>query len=225
MTFEEQCRLGEQADALVGKGELEAGEKVFTELLGRVLEDKKLDSFIMAKLVLGLLLCLLRQARVQDAFEIWKSSLDDGTPIGIGVYALEQGQTSVHDLMVYFFLSGFLHSMSTDAEAAVPAVNDLMARICNYGFEEDEKVLPVALNNWRLHLLELGDGKELASPERRDMLERYGREVEEGPLMFPGPSRWVIDWAAADAEATVFTPDGEVQQMPANQVDDLGSDE
>jgi hypothetical protein len=123
--------------------------------------------------------------------------------------------------MVYFFVSGFLHSMSTDPNTALPAVNDFMTRICNYAFKEDEAMLPVALNNWKLHLTELGDGRVLASPERREMLERYGKELEDGPLLFPGPSRWVIDWAEADAEATVFAPDGEVRQMPADQVEEL----
>jgi hypothetical protein len=219
MTFAEQCALGEQADALLAAGRHADARAAYESLSAKIEESKRVDSFIVSKVALGLLLTRIEQGDLQGAHSLWLSSLEDDRGhgvLGIGIHGLETGQTSVHDLMVYFLISAYMHSLSSDPKAALVGVNDFMKRVMQYAFEEDPELLPLALNNWRLHLKEVFNGEEVPARASHLWMEaqlRYGKKVPEAPIAFPKPSRWVIDWGEPDAPVTEFGPDGSVRQV------------
>lgn len=203
------CSRGEAADRALIADAFADAEAGYRAVADAMLETRELDSFVCAKATLGLLIALVGQGRHADAHAVWIQEIDD-LPWGLGVYALEHGHTSVHDLMVYSLVSAFLHSLTAgDREAAAEAVESLLGRVLAYAAAEDPGLAPVALSNWRLHLGEIYEGQvpaaraaSLAAAERR---HGAGPRL---PLRFAPPSPWRITWGGG---ATVFHPDGSVE--------------
>lgn len=221
MEFAQQCRAGSSIDAMLASGRTAEAEKAYYELLERVLATKKLDIFVISKITLGLLLALIQQDRESDAAEIWTMGMEDGT-LGMGVHGLEIGQTSTHDLMVYFLISAHLQSLNPDPDAALRAVDDFMTRVCTYANDNDDsKLRALAINNWRVHLLEIHN--QGAVPEATlQTYKTFATEEPQSPrLRFPDPSPWVVDWNGEDDQVHVFSPDGKVEQMSSSEAEDI----
>jgi hypothetical protein len=203
------CSRGQAADRALTAGDFAGAEASYRAVADTMLEARELDSFVCAKATLGLLLALVGQGRHADAHAVWIREIDD-VPWGLGVYALEHGHTSVHDLMVYSLVSAFLHSLGAgDREAAADAVESLLGRVLAHAAAEEPDLAPVALSNWRLHLHEIYEGEV---PDRRARA-RAEAERQHGaapllPLRFAAPSPWRITWGGPE---TVFYPDGSVE--------------
>ncbi len=195
MKLEELCEAGEQADAHLEAGRLEEAEQAYVDLLTAMIDDGEMQAFILAKLTLGLLLTALRHGNIPAAHEIWTASEEDD-PFSLGIHCLENAQTDDHDFIVYLFISAFLHSIGTEPAAARDAVEDYMSRICEYAERENPEMLPLAVNNWRQHLLEIYEDREIP-PEALAQVERAAEglsdPVPEGPIGLPSPSSWEIE--------------------------------
>lgn len=151
------------------------------------------DPLIMGKATLGLLTALIFDNRVGEAHSVW---VDEHGPTYLGVWSLENGQTSVHDAIAYNLVAAFLHSLSTgDPNAANHAVDALMSRNVEWAYENDPQAVPAMINTWRRHLLEIHSGEP--APEYRWQLtqaeQRWGHPIPEGGLYWMRPYRWV-DW-------------------------------
>lgn len=226
MTFEELCKQGDAADALLAQKDYVQAQSAYEDILDAAIESGVLDSFIVSKIALGLLLSLLGQKRDGAAHELWTKDIEDG-PMGMGIWGLENGQTSTHDLIVYFLASSYLHSLSTDADGALTGVNDLMGRVSGYAQEEDESMLPLVVHNWNLHLAEIfegGDIPDAASAGLRSLegsleaqVQSDGSDSGFSGVTFPPVSPWVIDWNGPDDEVTEFSPDGTVRRVKAGE--------
>ena len=212
MTFDRHCAAGERADALLASGDLDAARAAYDDLLDDIRASGTVDSFVMAKLTLGVLLLELERGDIGAAHGVWISRLDDSL-YGLGIYALERGHTSVHDLIAYLMVSAFLHSRSLgDREAAADAVHDLMGRVTRYAAEEDSSLLTIALSNWRRHLDEVHDYGEVPARHLRRWraaADRHGGVVSGDRVLFPQPAPWVITWRSG--VAATFYPDGRVE--------------
>lgn len=223
MEFGELCTQGESADSLLAAGRFAEAEAAYAALLDEVTASKTLDAFVLSKITLGMLVSLIHQDRENEAAPIWTSEIKDG-PLGIGIYGLENGQTSVHDLIVYFMVSAHLQSLNPDPAHAVEAVSDFMGRVRNYATAEDPSLLPLLANNWRVHLQEIYEGAPIpdhASAELRALQQTVGLDAQRA-IKFPAPSPWIVDWNGPDDEVTAFTPDGSVERIPREQVAELG---
>jgi hypothetical protein len=224
MNFTDQCALGESADGLLNERKFEEAEAAYLDLLRQVQGGRKIDAFIVAKIALGLLLCRIGRGAEGEAHALWIQGIEDGA-LGIGIHGLENGQTSVQDLMIYFLVSAHLHSLATDRDQALASVNDFMARVTGYAFTSAPELLPLSLSNWKRHLMEIYEG---AIPSQAtagiQMAERrYGQVVPLLPLRFPAPARWVVDWGDPKGQVTAFLPDGSMKQIDETEADVFSS--
>ncbi|MFB8000973.1 hypothetical protein [Nocardia sp. NPDC056000] len=190
----DQLAGGEAADALLEAQRPGIAATAYRALIDDAIATGTPDPLIAGKAVLGLLMALIFDNRVGEAHAVW---IDEQGPTYLGVWALENGQTSVHDAMAYNLVAAFLHSLSTgDPNAANHAVDTLMGRCVNWAFGTDPQVVPAMLNTWRRHLFEIHEGEpapeylwELGQAE-----QRWGGPLPESALYWMRPYPWVVDW-------------------------------
>jgi hypothetical protein len=210
-TIVDLCEMGDAADRLYLEGDYEGAEDAYMRLLRQMKSRPSIDSYLMAKLTLGMMLTLIRAGKIQDAFNIWTASLDNESSLfGVGVHGLENGQVSVKDTVLYDFVCSYFHSLSGgDPKEAVEAMNFYMNRICDFAKDKCPELLPVAVANWTIQLQNIFEG-----PAPAEYLEDYkywsrllGREpktAEGTDVIFPEPSRWVADLASGDDSQAEF---------------------
>ncbi|WP_067562837.1 hypothetical protein [Nocardia acidivorans] len=190
----DQLAGGETADALLEAQRPGIAAVAYRALIDDAIATGNPDPLIVGKSVLGMLMALIFDNRVGEAHSVW---IDEQGPTYLGVWALENGQTSVHDAMAYNLVAAFLHSLSTgDPNAANHAVDTLMGRCVNWAFGTDPQVVPAMLNTWRRHLYEIHEGEP--APEYRWELgqaeQRWGGPLPESGLYWMRPYPWVVDW-------------------------------
>ncbi|MRH88539.1 hypothetical protein GFY24_13975 [Nocardia sp. SYP-A9097] len=190
----DQLAGGETADALLEAQRPGIAAAAYRALIDDAIATGKPDPLILGKSVLGMLMALIFDNRVGEAHSVW---IDEQGPTYLGVWALENGQTSIHDAMAYNLVAAFLHSLSTgDPNAANHAVDTLMGRCVNWAFGTDAQVVPAMLNTWRRHLYEIHEGEP--APEYRWELtqaeQRWGGPLPESALYWMRPYPWIVDW-------------------------------
>ncbi|MTE14397.1 hypothetical protein [Nocardia aurantiaca] len=190
----EQLAGGETADALMDANRPGIAAAAYRALIDDAVGTGRPDPLIMGKATLGLLTALIFDNRVGEAHSVW---IDEQGPTYLGIWSLENGQTSVHDAIAYNLVAAFLHSLSTgDPNAANHAVDNLMMRNVEWAYENDRQAVPAMINTWRRHLYEIHGGEP--APEYRWQLtqaeQRWGAPVSEGGLYWMRPYRWVVDW-------------------------------
>ena len=186
------CRLGNKADTLLREGKTRDALKIYDEIFRKV-ERGEIDSYLMAKVTLGVLRCHVKLGEFKEAYRIWNTSLEDSLH-GIGIYALESAQTTVHDMVTYDMLCAFLHSLSASSKAeTATAINQYMSRVCEHAAEQgDRALMTLALSNWKQHLREVFR-TSLPHEFATDLIE-FERQVAETvrprPIDFPLPTAW-----------------------------------
>ena len=194
--FDELCKAGNQADALLESGRYHEALGAYAEIFERSNAANTVDSFVAAKTALSILLAGVRSGDPQGAHKLWSAPKE--TRVGQGVHFLELGQTSVHDLMIYFLISAHLYSIVTDQEAALEGMEDCIQRVARYAREEAPELLPLVIGNWRAHLEEIFE-KPLAQVPASAARNHKAFASSIGPLLvpaglnFPAPSPWQID--------------------------------
>jgi hypothetical protein len=195
MNLEQLCEAGEAADAHLEAGRLDEAEKAYAGLLNEMIDEGEIQPFVLAKLTLGLLITTLQQGNIPTAHQIWTASEEDD-PFALAIHSLENAETDDHDFIVYLFIAAFLHSLGTEPAEAEAAVNDYMARVCQYAASENPEMLPMAVNNWRQHLVEVYEDQEIP-PEALEQVEAAGAGLDGAdgtdPIGFPLPSPWTIE--------------------------------
>lgn len=191
--FDEFCRQGEKADTYLMRGRNRDALRVFSGILNRLNETGEVDSYLIAKVTLGILRCHIKLGEFKPAFQIWNSTLDDGL-YGVGIYALESAQTTVQDLLIYDLLCGFLHTLAdSDANEAAVAVNQYMSRVCEHSLEQaDKQIFRMTINNWKQHLRAIFQGTiphQFAKP-LIEFEKQLTTPVKLEPIEFPLPSAW-----------------------------------
>jgi hypothetical protein len=154
--LEKYCRLGERADTHLRQGKPREALKLYHEIVNALEIDGEVDSYLLAKVTLGVLRCHVKLADYKTAFTVWNAGLDDGL-FGIGIYSLENAQTTVEDMITYDMICAFLHTLAAaDKNESAAAVNQYCSRVCEYAIEEsDRKLLNLAVSNWKQHLREI----------------------------------------------------------------------
>ncbi|WP_067526200.1 hypothetical protein [Nocardia uniformis] len=190
----DQVAGGETADALLAAGRAGLAAAAFRALIDEVAEKGQPDSLIMGKSVLGLLTALIFDDRAAEAHAVWT---DETGPTFLGIWALENGQTSVHDAIAYALVEAFLHALGGgDPVAAANSVDALMARCVDFAFAHDPDTVAPILNTWRQHIHEIFDGTPpppaLAALHQAE--QRWGHPIPPGPLFWMRPHSWVVDW-------------------------------
>ncbi len=190
--LDQYCRLGEKADHLCREGKTRDALKVYQEIFGK-LERGDIDSYLMAKVTLGVLRAHVKLGEFKDAYSIWNAGMEESL-FGLGIYALESAQTTVHDMITYDMLCAFLHSLSmSDKQSCADAINQYMSRVCEHAEESgDRDLMRLALSNWKQHLREVFPANlphAAAQP-----LIHFERDLDEAvkprSIDFPMPTEW-----------------------------------
>jgi hypothetical protein len=187
------CNEGQKADHLYEEGRYREAQKAYLALVGKIEETDHVDSYLVSKITLGLMLTHIKSGDLQRAFSIWNSHIDSSL-FGIGIYGLENAQTNIEDMICYDFLCAYLHSISDAPKyECASAINTYMSRVCEYGFEQkDSEMLKGAINNWKLHLNEVFKGT-IPHAYALPLIEaekRFGHAVTLSGLFLPRPATW-----------------------------------
>ncbi|MFI6865471.1 hypothetical protein [Nocardia sp. NPDC050406] len=190
----DQVAGGETADALLAAGRAGVAAAAFRALIDEAVETGSPDPLIMAKSVLGLLTALIFDDRAAEAHAVWT---DENAATFLGIWGLENGQTSVHDAIAYSLVEAFLHALAGgDPVTAAQSVDTLMSRCVDYAFAQDPDTVAPILNTWRQHIHEIFEGTPpppaLAALHNAE--QRWGRPIPPGPLYWMRPYPWVVDW-------------------------------
>lgn len=191
--LEKFCADGASADQALAKGDFKTALKMYKSIINEVEKTGQLDSYLLAKVTLGTLRCHVKLGDFQEAIEVWNAHMDQSL-YGIGVYALENAQTKIEDLIVYDMICAFLHTMvDGDKAQAAKAVNLYLSRVCEHSLESGERALMVqALANWKAHLKEIFGGS-IPQPAAGSLIQferQFGEVVKPRPIDFPLPSTW-----------------------------------
>jgi hypothetical protein len=191
--FEAICSKGQKADRLYSQGRFNEAQKAYTALLGEMEHASQIDSYLIGKVTLGVILCHIKTGQLQKAITVWNSTLEDSL-FGIGIYGLENAQTSLPDMLTYDFVCAYLHSVAdATPDESGHAVTQYMSRVCEHAIEAGNRDLcRMALNNWKQHLREIfttsipfAFAKPLIEFERA-----FGTQVKLGSLEFPELHDW-----------------------------------
>ncbi len=191
--LEKYCRLGERADTHLRQGKTRDALRLYHEIVNGLEADGEVDSYLLAKVTLGVLRSYAKLADYKSAFAVWNAGLDDGL-FGIGIYSLENAQTTVEDMITYDMICAFLHTLAAaDKHESAAAVNQYCSRVCEYAIEEsDRKLLSLAVSNWKQHLREIFATSlphQFAVP-----LIKFEREIATAvapqAIDFPYPTPW-----------------------------------
>lgn len=191
--LEKYCRSGERADTHLRQGRAREALKVYEEMVTSLEADGEVDSYLLAKVTLGVLRSHVKLADYKSAFNIWNSSIEDGL-FGVGIYALESAQTTVQDMITYDMLCAFLHTLAAaDKNESAAAVNQYLSRVCEHAIEDgDRKNLALSLSNWKQHLREIFSTSiphQYAVPLIKFERE-FAASVPTQPIDFPWPTAW-----------------------------------
>jgi hypothetical protein len=191
--FEDLCSQGEKADKHLKEGRTTEALKAFAGLCQDLEKKGDYDSFLAAKVTLGLLRCYVKLGDFKTAYTIWNASLEESLH-GIGIYALESAQTTVKDMLSYDMICAFLHTLADSPKGeAASAVNQYLSRVCEQTTEEgDRSTMKMAVSNWKHHLREIYGASiplELAKPLIH-FEKTIGETVKPQPIDFPTGAPW-----------------------------------
>lgn len=188
------CTEGQKADHLYQEGRYREAQRCYLDLIGKIEETDQVDSYLVSKITLGLMLTHIKSGDFARAFSIWNSHIDSSL-FGIGIYGLENAQTNIEDMICYDFICAYLHSVSDAPKyEAGAAVNVYMSRVCEHGFEtKNTELVRKAINNWKQHLNEIFQG---TIPHKLAMTlveneKRFGSAVTPSGIQFPNPDTWI----------------------------------
>jgi len=190
---EKLCILGNEANKLFASGFYKDATKKYLEIITRLEQAEKVDSYIVSKSVLGLLMTAIKAQDFEKAVEIWTTHQEDSV-YAVGIYGLENAQTSVHDMFIYDFICAYLHSLSENtARESAKAINLYMSRVCEHAFElKDQNLIRLALSNWKQHLREVfahSIPHEMAATLIK-YEKKFGEVVPLSAIDFPKLSKW-----------------------------------
>ena len=197
MKLDEYCRQGEKADSLYINGKFDKAEKEYHSLLKEMHGSGTIDTFVVSKITLGLLLTYIKKEEFSKAFEIWTSDPEKNI-FGIGIMGLgETFQVALHDTMVYYAACAYMYTLIEDEPKNIAEeIAALMESIISYAREKEPEMLPQIISNWKSHLRDIFNifiPTEYTKPIS-------AIEKEQGviyPLIdidLPVPAKWIIDW-------------------------------
>ncbi len=187
-------RTGQEGDLAWQAGLTYRCRKAHQDLASSMLDSKKVDATWAAKIALSALLCGIKDGDDQAAHAIFLGRSPDPI-LQIGIKAIESGQTSVEDIVLYQQVSCYFHALNPDRAAATRAVNGLMEKLLPE-VPKGRAARAMLLRNWYLHLVEIHEGPPptvALGPWQKAQAGLPGKLVPKA-ICYTMPHPWVIDW-------------------------------
>lgn len=187
--FESLCRLGEESDRLAGAGrfaEAAAAHERFMAEIGRV---GTAGPVLASRGALSLLYRLMMCLQLEPAYALLSCQPEHPfyTP---GIKSVEGGSVRPREWILFQMLGGYLCATQKASEA----MEGRLANACEVALKYEPQLLPLALRNWRLHLMMI-HGE--AIPEAKmaaweEVKTRCTRPLSPWTIGFPAPGPWVL---------------------------------
>lgn len=187
--------MAQEADVALFHGETYRCRQIHKTFAQSLMHSGDVNPTWAAKIALSSLLCDIADGEDETGHNTWIGSSPEPI-LRIGISAIEQGQTSPHDLAIYQQVSCYFHSLGADQDSASHAVNTILERLFAHISESDPQQRRRLLGNWAMHLKEIYDGKPPAEASEawKKAKARYPGRVVPKVISFPPPYPWVIDW-------------------------------
>ncbi len=186
----------QEADTALYLGQTYRSRHILKSFGEKMQQRGGIDPAWAAKIALSTLLCDIADGEDESGHATWIGNSPNPV-LQAGIAAIEQGQTSPHDLEIYQQVSCYFHSLGADQDSAAHAVNTILERLFSQVPEDQVQQRRLLLGNWAMHLKEIYDGKppnEISEPWKRAKAHYRGRVVPK-VICFPPPYPWVNDWA------------------------------
>jgi hypothetical protein len=190
----ELCQTGQEKDDLLVRGQVYAARSGILALLGKMARSGTIDAYLLGKCTLNVLLGYVLVGDNRAGHSLWVGKFEVNL-LNDGIRMIERGQLDPPDLILYKMISAYFQSLNTDISQGVKAVNGEMSIVLKYCRELDPSLTGLALRNWRLHLNELFEGKEVPAAALKPWeaeVKLFGRPVLPKVLCYPNPARWVL---------------------------------
>lgn len=197
----------QEADTALFLGQTYRSRHILKSFGEKMQHRGAIDPAWAAKIALSTLLCDIADGEDESGHATWIGNSPDPV-LQAGIAAIEQGQTSPHDLEIYQQVSCYFHSLGADQDSAAHAVNTILERLFSQLPEDQVQKRRLILGNWAIHLKEIYDGKppnEVSEPWKRAKAHYRGRVVPK-VICFPPPYPWVNDWAEGQQVEAVPLP-------------------
>ncbi len=212
--FQELCRAGERADQLLGRDQGGPSEQAYRRILQRMLSARAVDTYLLAKLTLGIIMCRLLAGDMPTAHQIWlgRAPGKDGDFLRLGVQEMESGVCSVQDTLIYQMVGAFFHACNPDLKVARESVNQIMSGVYEASAQHMPDVRDGVLGHWKYCLLRIYDDEPAPPDLTEEVDQAYRRSGHEGTLVpkfaVICPSPWVPHEGETIIEPKVAAPVG-----------------
>ena len=185
--------LGQEADVHLFAGQTHRCRTKLRRLSKELLQSGEVDAYWAAKIALSTLLSHLVDGDDKAAQTVWLGRAEDPL-LKLGVTAIEGGQATLPDQLVYHQISAYFHSLNPDLESALGAVQQTMQQVC-LNLPPGRNLKRIALNNWYLHLKEVFEGTPPPGVLQQWETLRRTHKLELAPkaICYPPPRPWNIE--------------------------------
>lgn len=211
--------MAQEGDVALFHGETYRCRQIHKTFAQSLMHSGNVDPTWAAKIALSSLLCDIADGEDETGHATWIGNSPEPI-LKLGISAIEQGQTSAHDLALYQQVSCYFHSLAADQDSAAHAVNTIMERLFDHISENDPQQRRRLLGNWAMHLKDIYDGKPPAEASQswKDAKARYPGRVVPRVISFPPPYAWIVDWVDQEQDAppgAIPAPASPVAAAPA----------
>jgi len=193
--FRELCAAGDVADQKLLPSYPKTALAEYKKIFQKMMDSKEVDSFVIAKLTLGMMIAEIKLKNYKGAFDIWTAGED--SMLCVGIRMIENAALSENDTILYLQIEAFLNSLSAgDKPQAARNVNSFAEKVCLYCEEKNRPMLAGAVQNWRKHLNEVFENN--IPPEYLTKLAAFEARLPGTPaaseFRMLAPSKWEITW-------------------------------
>lgn len=188
-------RQGQDGDLALFHGEIQACREHHDALAQKMVQSGNIDATWAAKIALSSLICDILGGEDEKGHAVWLGRSPDPV-LKTGIKAIESGQTSEEDQVLFQQVSCYFHSLNPKAGEAAKAIDTVMGKLYNGVSRQDLTNRRLILNNWFVLLRDVFDGAptEQSLAAWNQSQGSYPGIVIPKAFSLAPPHPWNIDW-------------------------------
>lgn len=187
--FEQLMRQGEESDRLAGLGRLAESARAHDLLVADIARIGRVGPVLAARLALSAIYRHMVCLQLKEAYDLMMRQPEH--PLySPGVQSIEQFAVRPREWILFQLMGGFLCATQKVVEGCL----DRLSNACEVALKHEPQLLPLALRNWRLHLMTLfGDEIPPAQMAAWESVKTgCTRPLSPWTIGFPPPGPWVL---------------------------------
>ncbi len=187
--FAQLCRLGEESDRLAGLGRLAEARQAHERFLAEITRVGTAGPVLAARAAMSVIYRKLICMQLKEAYDVLSCQPEHFlyTP---GVKSIEEGAVRPREWILFQLMGGFLCA----TQKAEKAMADRLSNACEVALKYEPQLLPLALRNWRLHLMAV-HGADIPAPAMaawEEAKKPCTRPLSPFTIGFPAPGPWEL---------------------------------